>query len=184
MFSLHIEPPSYVADPIVHWFYCFDHHVSLVYVQVCLSLHGGRGRWLLYFNCIILLLCACICSVSMRGSRTFCQRGSTLFCFFVCVCLVDEDPNTTKSWSSSARQRNAIEIAFCCWADDGPTLNACLVALWFIWGSGQVLQMKPLVKQPLKIDKTRILMKNGSLMKVESIAECSPQSILQYVGPA
>ena len=31
-----------------------------------------------------------------------------------------------------------------------------------------------------KIDKTKILMINGSLMKVESIAECSPWSILQH----
>ena len=29
-------------------------------------------------------------------------------------------------------------------------------------------------------DKTKILMTNGSLMKVESIAECSHWSILQY----
>ena len=39
---------------------------------------------------------------------------------------------------------------------------------------------KTCVKQPLKIDKIKILMTNGSLMKVESIAECSPWSILQY----
>ena len=32
----------------------------------------------------------------------------------------------------------------------------------------------------LKIDKTKVLMENGSLMEVESIAECSPWSILQY----
>ena len=32
---------------------------------------------------------------------------------------------------------------------------------------------KTCVKWPLKIDKTKILMTNGSLMKVESIAECS-----------
>ena len=31
-----------------------------------------------------------------------------------------------------------------------------------------------------KIDKTKVLMEYGSLMKVESIAECSPWSILQY----
>ena len=31
-----------------------------------------------------------------------------------------------------------------------------------------------------KIDKTKILMTNGSLMKVESVAECSPWSILHY----
>ena len=35
-----------------------------------------------------------------------------------------------------------------------------------------------------KIDKTKILMTNGSLLKVESIAECSPWSILQYFWPA
>ena len=48
------------------------------------------------------------------------------------VFLVDErieDPNTTKSWSSSAWQRNAIEMAFLWRADDCPTLNASLVAL-------------------------------------------------------
>ena len=35
-----------------------------------------------------------------------------------------------------------------------------------------------------KIDKTKILMTNGSLMKVKSIAECSPWGILQYFWPA
>ena len=42
----------------------------------------------------------------MRGSRKFCQRGSNFDVF-----LVDDgrdDPNTTKSGPSSARQRNAI----------------------------------------------------------------------------
>ena len=32
---------------------------------------------------------------------------------------------------------------------------------------------KTCLKRPLKIDKTKILMTNGNLMKVESIAECS-----------
>ena len=35
-----------------------------------------------------------------------------------------------------------------------------------------------------KIDKTKVLKTNGSLMKVKSIAECSPWSILQYFLPA
>ena len=39
---------------------------------------------------------------------------------------------------------------------------------------------KPCVKQPLKTDKTKILMINGILMKGGSIAECSPWNILQY----
>ena len=35
-------------------------------------------------------------------------------------------------------------------------------------------------KQPLKKDKTKILITNCSLMKVKSIAECPTWSILQY----
>ena len=38
--------------------------------------------------------------------------------------------------------------------------------------------VKPVLSGHLKIDKTKILMENGSLMKVESIAECSPSAIL------
>ena len=37
--------------------------------------------------------------------------------------------STTKSEPSSARQQNAIEMAFRWWAGDGPTLSAGLVAL-------------------------------------------------------
>ena len=33
---------------------------------------------------------------------------------------------------------------------------------------------KTCVKRPLKKDNTKILMTNGSLLKVKSIAECSP----------
>ena len=40
--------------------------------------------------------------------------------------------------------------------------------------------VKPVLSGHSKIDKTKVLMANGSLMKVESIAECSPWSILQY----
>ena len=39
---------------------------------------------------------------------------------------------------------------------------------------------KACLKQPLKKDKTKTLITNGSLMKVEGIAECSLWSILQY----
>ena len=39
---------------------------------------------------------------------------------------------------------------------------------------------KTCLKQPLIKDKTEILIRNGSLMKVKRIAECSPWSILQY----
>ena len=40
--------------------------------------------------------------------------------------------------------------------------------------------VKPVLSGHSKIDKTKILMTNGSLMKVKRIAECSPWSILQY----
>ena len=43
---------------------------------------------------------------------------------------------------------------------------------------------KTCLKQPLKKPKTKICITNGSLMKVTSIAECSPWSILQYFLPA
>ena len=71
----------------------------------------------------------------MCESRKFCQRGGgpNLTMFFFCfVFLVDEgreDSNTTISGPSSARQRNAIKIAFCWRVDDGSTLNAGLKAL-------------------------------------------------------
>ena len=40
--------------------------------------------------------------------------------------------------------------------------------------------VKPVFNGHSQTDKTNIFMTNGSLMKVESIAECSPWSILQY----
>ena len=40
--------------------------------------------------------------------------------------------------------------------------------------------VKPVLSSQLKTDRTMILMTNGSLVKVESIAECPPWSILQY----
>ena len=48
----------------------------------------------------------------------------------------------------------------------------------------QAYTVKPVLSGHLKIGKTKVLMENGSLMKVESIAECSPWSILQYFWPA
>ena len=39
---------------------------------------------------------------------------------------------------------------------------------------------KTCLKRSLKNDKTKILMTNCNLIKVESIAECSPWYILQY----
>ena len=49
-----------------------------------------------------------------------------------------EDPNITKSGPSPARQRNAINSGWR--ADDGPTLNAGLVALRILRISGDPIQ--------------------------------------------
>ena len=54
----------------------------------------------------------------------------------------------------------------------------------FSWCGSVGLTVKPVLSGNSKIDKTKISPKNGSLMKVESIAECSPWSILQYFWPA
>ena len=39
--------------------------------------------------------------------------------------------------------------------------------------------VKPVLSSHSKIYKTKVIMENGSLMKVKSIAECSPWSIQQ-----
>ena len=44
----------------------------------------------------------------------------------------------------------------------------------------QTFTVKHVLSGHLNTDKTKILMTDGSLMKVESIAECSPWSILQF----
>ena len=59
-----------------------------------------------------------------------------------------EDRNATKSGPSSTRQRNAIEMALSMalsWrVDNGPLLNAGLVALWIFRGFGSRLLGNPI----------------------------------------
>ena len=67
--------------------------------------------------------------VSLYGTCTdpeSCVRGGpTLKRFF----KRSEAPKITKSGQLSANHRNAIEMAFCWRADNGPPLNADLAAL-------------------------------------------------------
>ena len=62
-------------------------------------------------------------------------------------------------------------------------LQYCLELSWCLipW---KKITVKPVLSGHLKINKTKVLMENGSLMKVESIAECPLWSIMQYVWPA
>ena len=62
-----------------------------------------------------------------------------------------------------------------------------MVDIWMMPGKLQIKAQNtviPVLSNHSKLDKTKVLMANGSLMKVESIAECSPWSILQYLWPA
>ena len=72
----------------------------------------------------------------MRGSRKFCHMGSNSYNVFFNVFKGREDPNTTRRGPFSARQRNAIEMAFRWRADGGPILNAGLVAIIILRVSG------------------------------------------------
>ena len=71
-------------------------------------------------------------------------RGVPTLRFFFKVYEGRKDPNTTISVPSWACQQNAIYMAFCWRANDGPTLNAGLVALWIFRGSGSVLLRNPI----------------------------------------
>ena len=54
----------------------------------------------------------------------------------------------------------------------GKTSIKCINVLsWFT--RRYIITVKPVLSDHSKIDKTKILMTNGSLMKVENIAECS-----------
>ena len=72
-----------------------------------------------------------VCKAACADPESFIRGGPNLITFFLFVFLVDEgieDPNVTINGPSSARQRNAILMAFRWQADDDPTLNAGLVA--------------------------------------------------------
>ena len=56
--------------------------------------------------------------------------------------------------------------------------------MYYSHGKVKRATVKPVKASTQKKDKTNILMTDGSLMKVKSIAECSPWSILQYFWPA
>ena len=67
-------------------------------------------------------------TVAMPGSRKFCQRESKFDGFF----LIDGGDRGSKyrfNWAIIGPPANAFEMAFRWRADDGPTLNAGLVAL-------------------------------------------------------
>ena len=62
---------------------------------------------------IIIFWPVSVAEYFLRGSRKFCQKGSNSDKFFFFFFYEEkEDPNSTKSGPSSARQRNAIKCRF------------------------------------------------------------------------
>ena len=55
-----------------------------------------------------------------------------------------------------------------------------MLGQWYMEGISVASTVKLDLSDHSKVDKTKILKTNGSLMKVKSIAECSPWSIQQY----
>ena len=109
----------------------------------------------------IYWFCCCLifCFVGMDGRR---------FCSIVCIHVVCVD--------------------YCVCNDVRVLLSLLIISLRLVafliglvhvcvWGGGAV---KPVLSGHSNIDKTKISMANWSLTKVESIAECSPWSILRY----
>ena len=96
-----------------------------------------------------------------------------------------------------------VLLLFCCWfltrntqSIDSPKIRCidpsyrCTFHVWFYAFICHFtifslrFTVKPVQNGRSKIDKTKVLMTTGCLMKVESIAECSLWSILQYFWPA
>ena len=55
-----------------------------------------------------------------------------------------------------------------------------LPSLYILCGYTALNTVQTVLSDRSNIDKTKNLMTNGKLMKVESTADCSPWSILQY----
>ena len=75
----------------------------------------------------------------------------------------------------SSKSRSRFSGLF--WKRKNPSQKDCTVKELPL----QQYTVKPDLSGHSKIDKTKILMTNGSSMKVENITECFPWSILQYL---
>ena len=87
---------------------------------------------------------------------------------------IDENLEIVKRWDPD-NFPHFLPQEWCTWTIPEIVLNlyrivmplSRQVILWRLWHT-----VKPVLSSHLKLDKTKILMENGSLMKVRSIAEC------------
>ena len=77
------------------------------------------------------------------------------------------------------RQIALLGLKYCDFYRFCESVTLCITDFRYILFKQQCT-VKPVLSGHSKIDKTKSLLTNGSLMKVKSIAECSPWSILQH----
>ena len=83
--------------------------------------------------------------INIPGSRKFCQRGSDFDMFFFFLEWRDDPSKYHYKQVIIGLQANAILMAFCWRADNGPKLDAELVALWFFKGIRTSIAKKPYI---------------------------------------
>ena len=139
------QAPSLCLLPSVYLYVCFVN----VFTRLMPNKYHHCACFRLSTFMYVLFMClhAPIQKVMSEGV----QLWHFLLCFFFDEGRVDGvsvDPNTAISGPLSARQQNAIEMAFCWRADVGPTSNVGLVfhqmLAWFYRGSGRVLLRNPI----------------------------------------
>ena len=117
--------------------YCIDNHAVSLEIELPFVYHisNKQNNTLGSTHQVVWRLMTLNLCSAFRKSVTACadadnfvKGGPTLTILFS-VDEGNETPNTTISGPSSARQRNAILMAFRWHADDGPTLNVGLVDL-------------------------------------------------------
>ena len=127
-------------------------HITISMRRNCKQiLHQPLSWWIFFYTTLLDILFLICCWIPVNSmfwiharTKKFCQRGVQLWQRWSGEGGYKYHYKQAISWPSSTRQRNAIKIAFRWRADDGPTLNADLVALWFFRGSGPVLVRNPI----------------------------------------
>ena len=98
------------------------------------------------------------------------------------LCYAINYSNVIQVWEHGPKCDNVLQLESLCGSDCNKLSHMGLANINMENNvlSSLLYTVKPVLNGHSKIDKTKILMTNGCLMKVESIAECSKGSILQY----
>ena len=69
-------------------------------------------------------------------------------------------------WGERGSKYHFISMLFCCQSNDGPTVNAGMVALWFFRGSGPVLLRNPTALQFFRVGGIMIMVQAVFLLQL------------------